>query len=166
MIIRPATPADREAILAIYDVARQFMRENGNLYQWAGGYPPASLIDQDIRDGHSLVCEEAGELLGVFCYFNGLDPTYDHIEGAWLNDRPYGVIHRIAVTAHRRGVAAACYDWALARCDDLRIDTHADNKPMQRSLQKYGFTPCGTIYLANGDPRIAYHITKNEEKFK
>ena len=165
MILRPATLSDREAILGIYASARQFMRENGNHRQWAGGYPSSALVEQDIRDGHSYVCEEDGALLGVFCYFDGPDPTYDYIEGAWPNDRPYGVIHRIAVTAHRRGVAAACYDWALTRCPELRIDTHADNKPMQRSLQKYGFLPCGTIYLANGDPRLAYQITKNEEKF-
>lgn len=156
MIIRPATLSDLESLLTIYETARQFMRESGNLNQWTGGYPPASLVTQDIQNGNSFVCEEDGQILGVFCYFDGPDPTYDYIEGAWLNDRPYGVIHRIAVAAHRRGVAAACYDWALTRCDDLRIDTHADNKPMQRSLQKYGFTPCGTIYLANGDPRIAY----------
>jgi len=156
MIIRPATLSDLESLLTIYETARQFMRESGNLNQWTGGYPPASLVTQDIQNGNSFVCEEDGQILGVFCYFDGPDPTYDYIEGAWLNDRPYGVIHRIAVAAHRRGVAAACYDWALTRCDDLRIDTHADNRPMQRSLQKYGFTPCGTIYLANGDPRIAY----------
>ncbi|MBE6769034.1 MAG: GNAT family N-acetyltransferase [Ruminococcaceae bacterium] len=155
-MIRPATLSDLESLLTIYETARQFMRESGNLNQWTGGYPPASLVTQDIQNGNSFVCEEDGQILGVFCYFDGPDPTYDYIEGAWLNDRPYGVIHRIAVAAHRRGVAAACYDWALTRCDDLRIDTHADNRPMQRSLQKYGFTPCGTIYLANGDPRIAY----------
>ncbi|MBE6758287.1 MAG: GNAT family N-acetyltransferase [Ruminococcaceae bacterium] len=158
MIIRPATADDRETILAIYEEARRFMRENGNHTQWAGGYPPAALVEQDILGGHSFVCEEGGALLGVFCYFDGPDPTYDYIEGGWQNDRPYGVIHRIAVTAHRRGVAAACYDWALTRCNNLRIDTHADNHPMQRSLEKYGFIPCGTIYLANGDPRIAYQI--------
>ena len=159
-MIRPATMNDLATILAIYEAARQFMRANDNHSQWAGGYPPASLVEQDIQNGNSFVFEEDGELLGVFCYFNGEDPTYVHIDGAWLNDHPYGVIHRIAVRAHRRGVATACYDWALAQCRDLRIDTHADNKPMQRSLQKYGFTPCGTIYLANGDPRIAYHITR------
>ena len=160
MIIRSATLTDLETVLTIYETARRFMREHGNLHQWTGGYPPASLVEQDIRDGHCIVCEEGGELLGVFCYFDGPDPTYEYIEGEWVNDRPYGVIHRIAVTAHRYGVAATCYDWALTRCDELRIDTHADNQPMQRSLQKYGFTPCGTIYLANGDPRLAYQKSK------
>ena len=42
----------------------------------------------------------------------------------------------------------------------LRIDTHPGNLPMQRALQKAGFTPCGTIRLVggceDGDERIAF----------
>ena len=44
----------------------------------------------------------------------------------------------------------------------MRIDTHAENLPMQRALEKAGFTPCGMIYLIggreDGDPRLAYEI--------
>ncbi len=160
MTIRAAVAADLTSILAIYAAARRFMRENGNLTQWAGGYPSRELVERDVQTGNCFVCEEEGSLVGVFCFFEGPDPTYTHIEGSWLNDAPYGVIHRIATTVHRHGVAAACYDFCLARCHNLRIDTHVDNKPMQRSLSKYGFIPCGTIYLMNGDPRIAYQIEK------
>lgn len=159
MIIRTATENDLAAILAVYDAGRTYMRANGNHKQWTNGYPTPDLVAEDIRGGHSFVCEEAGEIVGVFCYFDGPDPTYAYIEGAWLNDAPYGVIHRIAVTAHRRGVASACYDFCLARCGNLKVDTHNDNHPMQQSLKKNGFSPCGTIYLANGDPRIAFQKT-------
>ena len=159
MIIRPATLADSEAILAIYEAGRAYMRAHGNAQQWTNGYPAPDLVREDIVGGHSFVCEEDGEPVGVFCYFDGPDPTYNYIEGAWQNDAPYGVLHRIAVTSHRRGVASACYDFCLARCGNLKVDTHADNLPMQRSLQKNGFLPCGTIYLANGDPRLAFQKT-------
>jgi hypothetical protein len=27
---------------------------------------------------------------------------------------------------------------------------------MRRMLEKHGFLPCGTIFLQNGDPRVAY----------
>ena len=27
---------------------------------------------------------------------------------------------------------------------------------MRRMLEKHGFVHCGTIYLQNGDPRVAY----------
>jgi RimJ/RimL family protein N-acetyltransferase len=40
--------------------------------------------------------------------------------------------------------------------NSLRIDTHEGNVVMRRMLEKQGFTHCGTIYLANGDKRVAY----------
>lgn len=159
--IRPAVFDDLPAVMQIYDRARQYMRTQGNPTQWAGGYPPEALIREDMDMGQCYLCcdAESGEILGVFCFFIGEDPTYRRIEdGAWLNDAPYGVIHRIAVgeNAHRRGVASFCFTYAFERCGNVKIDTHLDNLPMQRSLEKNGFVRCGTIYLANGDPRIAY----------
>lgn len=157
MEIRKATRDELDRIMEIYADARRYMREHGNAEQWAGGYPSREVIEEDLARGFCHVCVEGDELLGVFCYFVGEDPTYRIIEdGEWLNDRPYGVIHRIAVSSHRRGVASACFAWCYAACGNLKIDTHRDNIPMQRSLAKNGFTRCGIIHLANGDPRIAY----------
>lgn len=157
MEIRKAQAEDLAKIMQIYDDARVYMRENGNALQWGDGYPAEQLIREDIEKGICHLCMEAGEILGVFCYFEGEDPTYQKIyDGAWLNDKPYGVIHRIAVARHCKGVASFCFDYGLSLCRNLKIDTHRDNIPMQRSLVKNGFTACGTIYLANGDPRIAF----------
>ncbi|MBQ7335880.1 MAG: GNAT family N-acetyltransferase [Clostridia bacterium] len=144
-------------ILRIYEDARRYMREHGNAEQWAGGYPQESILRTDIAAGNLYVCAEDSEICGVFCYFEGEDPTYRVIEqGQWLNERPYGVIHRVAVARHRRGVASFCFAWCYARCENLKIDTHRDNLPMQRSLEKNGFVRCGIIHLENGDERIAY----------
>ena len=38
----------------------------------------------------------------------------------------------------------------------LRIDTHADNHPMQKALSRLGFAYCGVIYLQSGDSRMAF----------
>ncbi len=42
----------------------------------------------------------------------------------------------------------------------IRIDTHQDNKPMLRALEKAGFSRCGTIRLIggleNGQLRVAF----------
>ena len=42
----------------------------------------------------------------------------------------------------------------------VRIDTHADNAPMRRAVEKFGFIPCGDITLTEGPeagaPRIAF----------
>ena len=157
MRIQKAQRKDLEAVLQIYELAKVYMRQQGNAHQWTGGYPYPDMVEEDIARGELYLCTEGKEILGVFCFFCRPDPTYEKIyEGQWLDDEPYGVIHRIAVTAHRRGVASACFDFALSQCPNLRIDTHHDNIPMQRSLAKNGFTRCGIIYIETGDPRIAY----------
>jgi RimJ/RimL family protein N-acetyltransferase len=156
MNIRKARMEELAAIDAIYANARAFMRKTGNKEQWAGGYPSKEIIRGDIASERLFVCEEDKRLLGVFYFHQGEDPTYGYIEGKWLNDRPYGVMHRVAVAEQGRGVASFCYDYCVSVCGNLKIDTHRDNLPMQRSLEKNGFIRCGTIYLENGDPRIAF----------
>ena len=162
MNIRQATLEDLSDILTVYDNARAYMREQGNATQWDGGYPQEALLREDIAEKKLYVCEEAGEILAVFYYAYGDDPTYLKIyEGNWLNDQPYGVLHRIAVNAKGRGVATFCYDFCLPQCKNLKIDTHRDNLPMQGSLAKNGFFRCGIIYLASGDERIAYQKSED-----
>ena len=170
MNIRNAKIEELSDLMRIYGDARVFMRESGNAEQWSGGYPSEKVITADIEAGNSYVCEENGEILGVFCYFFGNDPTYAKIyEGAWLNEEPYGVIHRIAVAknAHGKGVAKKCFEFALEHAKNVKIDTHRDNIPMQKSLVKNGFARCGIIYLENGDERIAFQRSgshKNAQK--
>ena len=157
MEIRKAQMSELGAIMEIYNGARAYMRANGNSEQWGNGYPSEALIREDIETGRCHLCMDGGEIAGVFCYFEGEDPTYRNIyDGKWLNDKPYGVIHRIAVAQHRKGVASFCFAYCFACCKNLKIDTHRDNIPMQRSLAKNGFALCGTIYLESGAPRMAY----------
>lgn len=158
--IRPARPDDLEAMLAVYACARAFMARTGNPRQWADGYPKRELLEQDVAQGRSYVMEgEDGAVHAVFFFAPGPDPTYAVIEdGAWPDDEPYGVIHRIAGDGQLKGVLAAAVAFCRARCPRLRIDTHHDNAVMQRALEKAGFARCGIIYLENGDPRIAYQL--------
>ena len=160
MIIRKAVPEELEPIMELYARARAFMVSTGNPRQWAArNWPPVKLIREDIRRGKCHVCEEAGELLAVFFYDFGkdIDPCYAVIEdGCWASDGPYGVVHRIAAKAGS-GAGKACINWAYERCGHLRIDTHEDNKVMQRTLTKLGFEKRGIIHVAEDtDPRIAF----------
>ncbi len=147
-----------DQIMAIYDHARQIMRRNGNMGQWTNGYPTRELILNEINAQQLYaVTDDDGELLGVFSFIVGNEPTYDTIyEGEWFNDEPYGVVHRLATSGLRPGVGAHCINWCLEQHPHLRIDTHADNTIMQHLLLSLGFTRCGTIRLNNGDPRIAF----------
>ena len=158
MKIRPARIDDRDAILNIFDSARRFMQATGNPNQWIDGYPSCELITRDIVQENCYAMEnEEASVVATFCFLPGPDPTYARIfDGAWLNDRPYGVIHRLASDGTQKGVAAACFAWSSERLPELRADTHRDNLVMQHLLKKYGFVPCGTILSANGTPRLAF----------
>lgn len=163
MEIRKTTCDDLETVIEIYAQARKFMRENGNPNQWINGYPTRDMIEEDIREGCSYVCLDEHQIVGVFRYTIGTDPTYLKIyEGSWLNEELYGVVHRIAVSSHKKGVASYCLNWCLNKCRNLRIDTHRDNHVMQNMLKKNGFSYCGIIYLEDGDERLAFQKCKSE----
>ena len=93
MIIRNAELAELDEIMKIFDIARQYMREKGNMNQWINGYPSRELITEDIEAGHLFVCLDTGDgdcvdgndwndgkIHGVFAFILGKDPTYDLIE--------------------------------------------------------------------------------------
>ena len=166
MRIRKSGEADFDRMMEIYSYARQFMAEHGNPNQWGpNNWPPAELIRQDIREGNSYVClNEEGTVIGTFFFIQGKDiePTYAEItDGAWIDESPYGVVHRIAGDGSLKGIGAFCINWAFEQCHHLRIDTHNDNKVMQSLLGKLGFVHCGTIYVREDhDPRLAFEKTE------
>ena len=162
MKIRKSELKDLERILEIYVYARDFMARHGNPKQWGPTcWPPEDLIRQDIAEGNSYVCETGGgRIVGTFFFVQGADiePTYREItDGAWRDDSPYGVVHRIASDGSEKGTGAFCLNWAYGQCGHLRIDTHGDNTVMQNLLKKLGFVRCGTIYVReDNDPRLAF----------
>ena len=156
-MVRAATVQDLPRVMAIYDTARRYMRANGNTVQWVNGYPSEALLRQDIRDGVLYVMEDAGGVYAVFAFIIGDDPTYQVIDGAWLDDAtPYGTLHRLGSDGTHTGVLAEAVAWAWTRCPHLRADTHEDNHPMRRCLERAGFAYTGIIRVADGTPRRAY----------
>ena len=158
MLIRLSTMEDLPEMMRLIDCAREFMIREGNTLQWPPGYPSEKQIGIDIARGHSYVCvapEYAG-LVGTFYFAVEEEPTYRHIEGRWPNDKPYGVIHRLASDGRMRGLFRECLTFASKHCSEIRVDTHEDNAPMRQLLVAEGFVPCGTVYIADGSPRIAY----------
>jgi RimJ/RimL family protein N-acetyltransferase len=161
MIIRKSKFEDVEEIMKIYNSAKVFMRETGNPFQWNGTYPEKTLIEKDILSNNSYVCVDDGIIVGTFYFVIGIDPTYNVIvNGNWLDDASYGVIHRIASLSRNNGVATECINYCFNLIKNLRIDTHKDNSVMRNFLKKNGFHECGIIFLTNGDERFAYHKIK------
>ena len=157
-VIRTALREDLPRIEEIYAYARRFMAETGNPNQWGNTTPRTSLLEDDIEKGLLFVMTHEDQIHGVFYFYIGSDPTYGEIEdGQWRSDTPYGTIHRIAGDGSG-GVLAAAVSFGKERINHIRIDTHHDNKIMQKAIAKQGFRRSGIIHLENGSPRIAYDL--------
>lgn len=160
MIIRAAHIDDLKSIMDVLDAAKGIMRASGNTGQWVNGYPSEDDIRNDIDNGNGYVVETGTRIVGYFAFIASPEPTYDYIEGgAWLNDAPYHVVHRIGSYPEVHGVFRAIMDWCFTQDSNIRIDTHRDNHIMQHCITSYGFTYCGIIYLQSGDERLAYQLS-------
>lgn len=166
MLIRKTTPADLPAIAALYDQARAAMKAAG-IDQWQDGYPNGDSARQDMEDGTGYLLEEGGEVLATACLAFGHEPTYDSIEqGAWADlTQPYGYLHRVAVSPAAKGKGCAGLFFAELKrqaqaqgVKGIRGDTHRDNQPMQRVMEKSGLAYRGVIHVEDGTERLAYEI--------
>ncbi len=154
--IRPATMQDVPAILEIFDLARGFMRQNGNYKQWTGVYPSEIDVVRDIELGEEYVIEEDGVVCAAFTMMSRPEPTYKVIDGQWLQNGPYGTIHRVASSGKCKGCVQKAVEFALQFYSVLRCDTHEVNLPMRNALVRAGFVHCGTVYMLDGTPRMAF----------
>jgi len=166
MLFRKTDDKDRSQVVALWQQAQAYFKEAG-IDQWQNGYPNLETLAEDMNGGESyvLVDEDTEEVLGTcFISFAG-EPDYDMIyEGSWQEKEPYGVVHRVAVTSERKGqgLAGQMIDHAVSMCREkgfgsLRMDTHRDNRSMQRMLVKNGFEYRGIIYLGrDGAERVAF----------
>lgn len=155
-MIRAAVPGDLPALDPVYAAARRFMAASGNPTQWSDRYPLPEDLAADVEKGQLYVWVPDGTVHGAFVLQSGEEPNYREIQGAWRSDTPYGTIHRVASDGAVPGLFAACMDFCRARVNHLRIDTHRDNEVMQHLILKHGFVPCGTIWVEDGTPRLAY----------
>ncbi|MBE6813095.1 MAG: N-acetyltransferase [Ruminococcaceae bacterium] len=162
MHIRHTRKEDLPRLLEIYAIARRFMAENGNPTQWKTNKPAPERVKQDIEENLNFVGVDDNDIIRfVFVFFTCPEPTYSYIEnGAWLNDAPYGTIHRVATDGTVHGAMGEIVNFCRQTTENLRIDTHENNIPMQKALAKNGFKKCGTIYLEDGDSRIAFQRTE------
>ena len=124
MQIRHTRPEDLPAMQEIFADARAFMRENGNPDQWGDRFPTREMLDKDLALHRSYVCEDNGKIAATFAFTTDGEPTYRVIRGgAWLDDAPYGVVHRIAAAKGTHGAASFCMNWCMEQCGNIRIDT-------------------------------------------
>lgn len=161
-MIRRANKEDIKYIMPIYEAAKKKMRADGNLHQWSDKYPDEETLLNDITRNELYIAYDDEGIYGVFMLsFSGED-TYKEIQGAWLNDEPYAVIHRIASLGNGKNLLKDAIDFTFEKTNNIRIDTHEDNNIMRTLLKKLGFIYTGIIHLKNGDERRAYQLIKSE----
>ncbi|MEG2371125.1 MAG: GNAT family N-acetyltransferase [Alistipes sp.] len=151
LIFRQTTAADMDRIMEIIGQAQAQMRALGSK-QWQNGYPALANIASDAEHGYGYVlCDRHRIIAYAAVVFDG-EAAYASIDGAWLSDRPYVVVHRLAVANERKqqGIAAQflCHVEGLCAArgvGSFRIDTNFDNHYMLHLLEHQGFAYCGEI---------------------
>lgn len=161
MELRVANHDDKEEIMNIIEQARNHLKE-ANIDQWQQGYPDAAIIEEDIENKRGYILFDNDENIGYLCLDFGGDASYDEIEGKWLSEQPYAVIHRLAISDKARGKGKGVEAFSLAwnvcvqkKVFSLRVDTHEENMKMQHIIKKSGFVYCGIVYQLEGK-RLAY----------
>ena len=158
---RRAESADMDALLDILEQAKAYLRESG-VDQWQEGYPNREALAADIETGRGWLfeCVDNGEIAGYECVAMTPEVCYREIDGAWLTEgENYAVIHRAMAAARYRGtrLAAEMFSFAAELAAGMgrlsvRVDTHRDNKAMNRLCEKQGFAYCGVVDLGLVDP--------------
>lgn len=155
MNIRLANTSDTNRIFEIYEYARAYMKAHGNPNQWGDNRPEKSLTKDDIKNQRCYVMEDDGHIFACFVFTIGFEKEY---EAKFPSKSEYGVIHRVASDGSKRGIVELIVDFAKGKVNFLRIDTHEDNKTMQRAIERQNFKRLGIIYLEDKSPRILYEL--------
>ena len=131
MLIRDASGADRDAILAIDHHAKERL----------------GFLERVLASATCLAAERDGHLLG-----------YAVLEHTFFEQGFVSMVY-VAEAERRRGVGRALVEALAARCKTRKLfsSTNQSNHPMQRLFGELGFAPSGTIdNLDPGDPELVY----------
>lgn len=166
MTLRKAKPSDAPVIWEILQYAIEQRRKDGS-QQWQDGYPNPDTIQQDLEKECAYVMEDNGTVLLYAAILFEKEPAYEAIEGKWLTNGDYAVLHRVAASplATGRKVATILFEMVEDLCRDkkvnsIKVDTNFDNGPMLRIMEKLHYTYCGEVYF-RGSPRKAFEKVVN-----
>ena len=160
-ILRKAEPNDQETIWEILQQAI-LRRKNDGSSQWQDGYPNSDTVRTDIENEFGYLLEIDGEIAAYSALIFNNEPAYENIEGKWLSDDDFFVVHRVAVSDQflGKGIAIKLFleieNFAKQKqVFSIKVDTNFDNLAMLKILKKLNYTYCGEVYF-RGSARKAF----------
>ncbi|MDO5615233.1 MAG: GNAT family N-acetyltransferase [Cruoricaptor ignavus] len=161
LIFRKAKMEDSEEIWNILQSAIAKRKSEGSK-QWQDGYPNPETIKNDIECGFGFVLHNS-ENIAIYCaIIANHEPAYENIQGKWLSNSDFLVIHRIAVSEKFLGKGLAKEIFRRIELyakeqniNSIKVDTNYDNLPMLNILEKLGYAYCGEVFF-RGSARKAF----------
>lgn len=161
MTLRKATLQEIPAIWEILQQAIARRKQDGS-QQWQDGYPNEQSIHNDLANGSAYVLTDQDQIIAYAAIIFDIEPAYTDIQGKWLTNDRYVVIHRVATSNEviGKGIATHLFrlieDIALdSKVYSIKVDTNFDNIPMLKILDKLGYTYCGEVFF-RGAARKAF----------
>ena len=164
---RKASPSE---ISCIWDILHQAIlrRKADGSEQWQNGYPNPEVVRTDIAKDAGYVLTDGDTIIGYCAIFMNDEPAYANIDGKWLTDGDFVVVHRLAVSDKYLGKGFAkkifeCIE-AFAQSNhiySIKADTNYDNLAMLKIFEKLAYTYCGEVHF-RGNPRKAYEKVLNK----
>lgn len=154
--LRKAETEDRDTIWDIIQQAIERRKQDGST-QWQQGYPNLGTVESDIEKCFGYVMTVNEEIAVYTALILNDEPAYDTIDGAWLSNGEFVVVHRVAVDRKfaGQGMVKKLFDLIedFTRShgiQSVKVDTNFDNTAMLRILESKGYSYCGEVFLAGG----------------
>lgn len=163
MELRLATSYDKNIILQFYKDGSEKLKAEG-VDQWQKEkIPNLDNFDDLTKNNELFVLEDKGQVVSTVI-IKKYDFDYENnMDGRWISNYPYIAIHRVATgneyrsNGYGKSILLSCEDYAKRNnIKSLRIDTHRNNKSMQRLIKKLNYTYCGIVYVNGTDERFAF----------
>src|SRR5690625_764498 len=120
LTLRKTLPHEANEVWEILQQAIRRRKEDGST-QWQGGYPNLQTVINDIEKGIAYsLCLNDKIIATAAIAFND-EPTYEKIDGKWLSDGDFMVIHRVAVSDKVLGKGIATHFFLLMRSEERRV---------------------------------------------
>ncbi|WP_367770960.1 GNAT family N-acetyltransferase [Flavobacterium sp. WC2421] len=162
--------ANLSEITPIWEILQQAIirRKVEGSAQWQDGYPNPDVVQNDIEKGEGFVLVDGETIIGYSAVIINDEPAYAGIEGKWLTNDDFVVIHRVALSENYLGkglaklIMGCVEDFALQNnIYSIKADTNFDNFPMMKTFESLGYVLCGDVFF-RGAPRKAYEKVLNK----